>query len=202
MRCYHLFITTLVDREKFSDFNVGPKHFWNFPFECKCCTMVQWSQFITFASSRVHWRGSLWINVFKRFSSNPENLPERGVSLMSKRSSLKRENYFLTLLSPLSLSSYTAQIFLIAFAAFTTHSRRRKYRRCSNFSTWRPQLHSLSSNDRTSICRLKHNDWTSNKKWQSINKPIATGLSTRETISLQNYAPTWYYATILKLFQN
>ena len=43
-----------------------------------------WSQFVTLASSRVHRRGSLWINVFKRSSSNPECLPKRGVSLMSK----------------------------------------------------------------------------------------------------------------------
>ena len=33
----------------------------------QCCTMVEWSQFITFASSRVHWRGSLWINVLTMF---------------------------------------------------------------------------------------------------------------------------------------
>ena len=64
--------------------------------------MVQWSQFVTFASSRGYWRGSLWINVFKRSSSNSEGLPERGVSLMSKRSSLKRENYFHAVLSPLA----------------------------------------------------------------------------------------------------
>ena len=28
------------------------------------------------------------------------------------------------------------------------------------------------------------------KKWQSINKPIATGIPTSETKSLRNYAPT------------
>ena len=71
--------------------------FWTLLIECKCRTMVEWSQFITFASSRVHWRGSLWINVLTWSSSNPEGLPEHGVSLMSKRSSLKRENYFLAL---------------------------------------------------------------------------------------------------------
>ena len=69
--------------------------FWTLSIECKCRTMVEWSQFITFASSRVHWRISLWINVFKRSSSNPEDLPEPGVSLTSKRSSLKRKNHFL-----------------------------------------------------------------------------------------------------------
>ena len=36
--------------------------FWTLPIECKCRTMVEWSQFITFASSRVHWRGSLCLN--------------------------------------------------------------------------------------------------------------------------------------------
>ena len=83
---------------------IDPTHgFWTFPIECKCRTMVEWSQFITFTSSRVHWRGSLWINVFKR-SSNPEGLPERGVSLMSKRFSIKRENHFLAVPSPMALS--------------------------------------------------------------------------------------------------
>ena len=36
--------------------------------ECKCRTMVGWSQFITFANSRVYWRESLWIDVLKRSS--------------------------------------------------------------------------------------------------------------------------------------
>ena len=39
-----------------------------------------------------------------------------------------------------------------------------------------------------SICKLKHNNWISNKKWQSINKPICTVIPTRETKSLRNYA--------------
>ena len=69
--------------------------FLTLPIECKCRTMVECSQFITFASSRVHWRGSLWINVLKRSSSNPEGLPERGESLMPKRSSLNEETIFL-----------------------------------------------------------------------------------------------------------
>ena len=111
--------------------------FWTLPIECKCHTMMEWSQVITFASSRVHWRRSLSINEFKRSSSNPEGLPERGVSLMSKRSSLKRENYFLAVLSPLSLIPYTAQMFLAASAAFAPllNSKRRICRKCSNFST-------------------------------------------------------------------
>ena len=66
--------------------------FLTLPIEWVCCTMVEWAQFITFASSR---RGSLWINVLKRSSSHPEGLPERGVSPMSKWSSLKRESQFL-----------------------------------------------------------------------------------------------------------
>ena len=49
---------------------------------------------------------------------NPESLPERGVSLMSKRSSLKRENYFVVVLSPMTLSPYTAQMFPAASAVF------------------------------------------------------------------------------------
>ena len=76
---------------------------WTLPIVCKYSTMVEWSQFMTFASSRVHWCGSLWINVSKRSSSNPEGLPERGVSLMSKRSSLKRENPFLAVLFSMAI---------------------------------------------------------------------------------------------------
>ena len=34
--------------------------FWTLLIECKCRTMVEWSQFVTFSSSRAHWRGSLW----------------------------------------------------------------------------------------------------------------------------------------------
>ena len=94
--------------------------FLTLPIECKCRTMVEWSQFITFASSRVHWRGSLWINVFKRSSSNPEGLPEHGESLMPKRPSLQRENHFIAVLSLslMTLSPYTAQMFLAVSAAF------------------------------------------------------------------------------------
>ena len=62
--------------------------FWTLPIQCKCHTMMDWSQFITFASSWVHWLGSLWINAFKQSSSNPKGL-ERGLSLMSKWSFLK-----------------------------------------------------------------------------------------------------------------
>ena len=86
-------------------------HFWTLPIECKCRTMMECSQFITFSNSRIHGRGSLWINVFKRSSSNPEGLPERGVSLMSKRSCFKRENHFLAVLCPMVLFPYTTQMF-------------------------------------------------------------------------------------------
>ena len=65
-------------------------YYWTLPIECKCQTMVEWPRFVKFASSRVHWRGSLWIDVFKRSSSNPESAPKRGVSLMPRWSSLKR----------------------------------------------------------------------------------------------------------------
>ena len=64
--------------------------------ECKCRTMMITVHHIS--SIRVHWPRSLWINVFTRSSSNPEGLSERRVSLMSKRSSLKRENHFLAVL--------------------------------------------------------------------------------------------------------
>ena len=50
--------------------------------------------------------------MFERSSSNPEGLPEREMSLMSKLSSLKRENKFLAMLSPIALSPYTAKVFL------------------------------------------------------------------------------------------
>ena len=112
--------------------------FWTFPIECKCRMMVELPQFITFASTRLQWRGLLWINMCKRSSSNPECLPERGVSLLSKRSSLKREKHFLAALSPTALSPYTVQMFLAASATFALqfNSKRRTRRKCSNFSTW------------------------------------------------------------------
>ena len=100
------------------------------PIECKCHTMVECSQFIKFTSSRVHWHGSLWINVFKWSSSNPEELPEHWVLLMSKRSSLKRENYFCAILSPIELSPYTAQMFLAALTPLL-NSKRRICLKCS-----------------------------------------------------------------------
>ena len=53
-------------------------NFLNLAFECKCHN-----------SSHL-----MRINVFK-WSSNPEGLPECGVSLMLKRSFLKQENHFL-----------------------------------------------------------------------------------------------------------
>ena len=112
--------------------------FWTLTTEWKCRTMVERSLFITFASSRVHCRGSLWINVFKLSTSNPESLPERGVSLTGKLSSLKRENHFLAVLSPMALSPYAAQMFLAASAVFAPllYSKRRICQKCSNFSTW------------------------------------------------------------------
>ena len=132
--------------------------FWTLPIECKCCTMVEWSQFSTFANSRVHWRGPLCINVFKRCSSNPEGLPECGVSLMSKRSFLKRENHFLAVLSQMALSPYTAQMFLATSAAFTPllYSKRRIYQKCSNFSLGTPFSSVHSSTHYLQMTKLQY----------------------------------------------
>ena len=60
--------------------------------------------------------------------------------LMSKQSSLKRENHFLSVLSPMALSPYSAQMFLAAPAAFALllNSKRRICRKCSNFSIGAP----------------------------------------------------------------
>ena len=146
--------------------------FLTLPIECTCRSMVEWSQFNTFASSRVHWRWSLRINVFKRSSSNPESFPDRGVSLMSKRSSWKRENHFPDVLFPVALSPYIAQIGYFwptsqLSPLYWTHWE--KY--VGNFPisplgtpfSSVHGLHSLSSNDRISICKLKRNKWNSNK---------------------------------------
>ena len=59
-----------------------------------------------------------WITVLKRSSSNPEGIPERGLSLLSILSSLKRENHFLVMLSPMALPPYTPLMFLALSAAF------------------------------------------------------------------------------------
>ena len=74
------------------------------------------------------------------------------------------------------------------------NKRRRIWRKYYNFSIWhsifqRLRLHSLSSNYKTSICKLKHNNWTSNIKWQSVNKFVATWIPIRNTKSLRNYEP-------------
>ena len=70
-------------------------NFLTLSIECKCHTMVEWSQFITFASSRVHWRGWLWINALNDLYHTRNVFLERGVLLMSKWTSFKRKNYFL-----------------------------------------------------------------------------------------------------------
>ena len=116
--------------------------------------MVTFNPICHFSSTLV------WINVFQRSPSNPEDLPEHGASLMSKRSSLKWENYFLVVLSPMALSPY------IPISPFSTP-----------FTSVHSYTHYLQM---TLICKLKHNSWTLNKKWQSINKTIATGIPTRE----------------------
>ena len=94
-------------------------NFWTLSIECKCRTMVEWSQLITFASSRVHWCGSLWINVLK-WSSNPKGLPELGSVTNVEIILLKRENQFLAVLSPKLLSPNTVQMFLAASALYWT----------------------------------------------------------------------------------
>ena len=88
-------------------------------------------------SSRI-WLGSFWVKMFKRSSSKPEGLSEYGVSLKSKRSSLKRKNHFAAVLSPMALSLYTAQMFLADSAAFAPllNSKRRICRKYSSFSNW------------------------------------------------------------------
>ena len=122
-------------------FGFGLEHtseFWILPIEYNCRTILELSQLIKFASSRVHWCGSLSINAFKRSSSNPEGFPERGVTVTSKRSFLKWENHFLAVLSAMALSPYAAKMFLVASAAFAPllNSKRRICRKCFNFFTW------------------------------------------------------------------
>ena len=43
-------------------FGFGYTQFWTLSIECKCRMMVEWSQFIIFASSRAHWRGLMCLN--------------------------------------------------------------------------------------------------------------------------------------------
>ena len=80
--------------------------------------MMELSQFITFASSRVHWRESLWINVFKTIFIKPRKSSWTSSVTNVKRSSLKWENYFFAVPSPMALSPYTAQMCMVASAAF------------------------------------------------------------------------------------
>ena len=138
------------------------------PIELKCHTMVEWSQFITFASSRIQYTdvGHCWL-MFKRSSSNPEGLPGCGVSLMSKLSFSKRENHFYAVLSQMALP-ITTQMFLAASAAFVPLLNSK--RRSEMFQFLHFELHFLASTApltifkwQNFICKLKHN-WTY-KKW-------------------------------------
>ena len=99
-----------------------------------------------------------WIIVFKRFSSNSKGFPEHAVSLMSKRSSLKRENHFLAVLSPMALSQTRRKCFwsppLLSLLYWTQREEYVVNVPISSFGT----PFSLSSNDKTSICKLKHNN--------------------------------------------
>ena len=68
-------------------------------------------------SSTLKWK-SFSLMCLNEFHQIPEGLPEHRVSLMSKLSSLKRENHFLAVFSPMALFPYMAQIFLAVSAAF------------------------------------------------------------------------------------
>ena len=135
--------------------------FLTLPIECRCHTMVD-----VHSSSHLpvleYTDGDHCVLMCLNDLHQP---PKVFLSLMSKRSSLKREKHFLAVLSPTASSPYTAQMFLAASAAFAPllNSERRICQKCSNFFTWhatfkRSRLHSLSSNDKTSICKLKHNN--------------------------------------------
>ena len=106
-----------------------------------------------------------WINVFKWSSTNTEGLPEPGVSIISKQSSLKQENNFLAMLS---LQWHCLHTWHKCFWPPTLllplyWTQREEYVGnvpISPLSTpfLASQFHSLSSNDKTSICKLKHNN--------------------------------------------
>ena len=97
---------------------------------------------------------------------NPEGLPERGVTNVKTILLKTRKPFSCRALSPMALSPYTAKMFLAASAASAPllNSKRRLCQKCSNFSTCHSHFlastaHSLSSNDKISICKLK-NSWT------------------------------------------
>lgn len=85
-------------------------------------------------NSWVDWRGSSWIKEFRRSSTKPDDLPERGKSLTSKWPSLKCQIHF-AMPSPLAFSPWMAQMFWDASAAFVLllNSRRTLFRKCSFF---------------------------------------------------------------------
>ena len=158
------------------------------PIECKCRTVVEWSQLITIASSRVHWRGSLWINVFQRSSSNPEGFPERAVSLMSKRYSFKRENFFLAVLVPIHGANVSGRL-----RCFRPYIELKEKNMSEIFQFLHLSVHGFTHYIQLTKLRYVNSSTTialQIKKWQSINEPIATRIPTRETKSLRNYAPT------------
>ena len=142
--------------------------------------------------SRVRWCGSLWINVFKWSSSNPVSLPEHGVSLMSIPLLQTRK--------PFSCHALPDGIVPVHGANVSGHlhcfhpSIELKEKNMSvMFQFLHLALHFLASTApltifkwKTSIFKLKHNNWTSNKKWQLMNKPIAIRIPPRETKLLWN----------------
>ena len=145
-----------------------------------------------------HWRGSLWIYVIERSLTYPKGLSERGVSLIKKTILLKTRK-------PFSCRALSDDIVPIHGAnvsgrlRFFRPSIEIKEKNMTEvFQLLHLSLHFLastvpltSSNDKTSICKLNHNNWTSNKKWQSISKLIATGISAAwKRKSLWNYIQT------------
>ena len=83
-----------------AEMHIWPSDFLILPIKCKCRMIVEWLQFITFASSRVHWRGWLWINALNDLYHTRNVFLERGVLLMSKWTSFKRKK---TIFLPCSL---------------------------------------------------------------------------------------------------
>ena len=109
-----------------------------------------------------------WIivdNVFKRSSSNPEGLPERGVSLMSKRSFLKGEKHFFCRavsdgIAPIHSANISGRL-----RCFRPSIELKEKNMWKMFQILHLELHflastapSLSPNDKTSIFLLKRNN--------------------------------------------
>ena len=118
---------------------------------------------------------------------------------MSKRSSLKLENYFVAVLSPLALSPYKAQMFLAASAAFApllNSKRRIGYvgnvpisPLCTPFSSVHGSTHSLQ------MTKLQHVNSSITIEFQIGNDSLSivldlgfTTLLTSQVISVAFYS--------------